>query len=219
MAGTIQGMTTAPVNKGELLKAGCRFTGHTELLAQRTGAEEYAMMLTAGDFKVVLVTTHVALKDVPSQIKKDRIQSILKLIHKSMPRFGISRPRIGVAALNPHSGEGGMMGIEESREIQPAIEAAQAEGILARGPFPADTLYTLPGRGEYDVFLAMYHDQGLIPLKSGAFLSSVNITLGLPIIRTSVDHGTAYDIAGRGVADPSSLINAIMLAAKLAAER
>jgi 4-hydroxythreonine-4-phosphate dehydrogenase len=219
ISGEIDALTTAPVNKGELVKAGFAFTGHTELLAQRTGAEEYAMMLAGEDFRVVLATTHIPLYRVAREITKMRILSLLRLIDRSMPLWGIEHPRIGVAALNPHAGDEEAVGDEEAREIIPAIEAARSESINACGPYPADTLFTTPNRKCYDVFLAMYHDQGLIPLKSESFLSAVNVTLGLPIVRTSVDHGTAYDIAGKGRADPTSLINAVKLAAKLAGRR
>ena len=219
LAGAVDAMTTAPVNKGELVKAGFMFTGHTELLAQRTAAQEYAMMLASEDFRVVLATTHIPLAEVAPFINKDRILSLLRLINRSMPLFDIDRPRIGVAALNPHASDDGAMGEEEEREIIPAIEKAVSEEIDVYGPYPADTLFTPSSREHYDVFLAMYHDQGLIPLKSQSFLNAVNVTLGLPIIRTSVDHGTAYDIAGKGEANPSSLLNAVKLAAKLVGAR
>lgn len=219
LTGAIDAMSTAPVNKGELVKAGYMFTGHTELLAQRTGAQNYAMMLAGEDFRVVLATTHVPLGEVAARIKKERILGLLRVINRSMPLFGIEHPRIGVAALNPHAGDDGAMGEEETREIIPAVKAASSEGIDAYGPYPADTLFIPSNWKHFDVFLAMYHDQGLIPLKSRSFLSAVNITMGLPIIRTSVDHGTAYDIAGKGQADPSSMLNALKTAAALARRR
>ena len=218
-SGETDAMVTTPINKGETVRAGFDFTGHTELLARRTGTSEYAMMLASEEFRVVLATTHIPLSLVASRITKDLLLSLLRLIDRSMPLFGFPHPRIGVAALNPHAGDGEATGEEEIREIIPALERACSEGIKAFGPYPADTLFTPSNRKSYDLFLAMYHDQGLIPLKSESFLSAVNVTLGLPIVRTSVDHGTAYEIAGKGRADPSSLINAVKLAARLASGR
>jgi len=218
-AGAVDAMVTAPVNKGELVKTGFMFTGHTELLARRTGTKDYAMMLAGEGFRVVLATTHIPLIDVASSINEEKLLSLLRLINRSMPLFDIDRPRIGVAALNPHAGDEGAMGKEEIEEIIPAIQKAGSEGIDVYGPYPADSLFTPSNRKNYDVLLAMYHDQGLIPLKAESFQSAVNITLGLPIVRTSVDHGTAYDIAGRGLADPTSLINAVKVAAKLVRRR
>lgn len=219
VSGAVDAMATGPLDKGGIVAGGVEFTGHTELLAKRTGTEEYAMMLTGGDIRVVLATTHIPLSEVAPRIKKERVLTLLRLTHRSMPLFGIHGPRIGVAALNPHGGEKGSMGREELEEIIPAVETACSEGIEALGPYPADTLFLPSKRGNFDVFLVMYHDQGLIPLKTEAFLSAVNVTLGLPIIRTSVGHGTAYDIAGRGEADPLSMINAVKTAAGLATRR
>lgn len=216
MKGEIDAIVTAPINKETLKMAGIRYPGHTELLAKLTGTKDFGMMLIGGPLRVILVTTHVALKEVPSLIKKDKVLKTIILAHKAMLDLGIENPRIAVAGLNPHAGEGGIFGKEEKKEIIPAIEKARKKGINAIGPVPPDTLFHKAYKGEYDVVVSMYHDQGLIPLKMLSFGKAVNVTVGLPIIRTSVDHGTAYDIAGKGIADPSSLLEAIKLAVKLA---
>jgi len=218
--GCIDGIVTAPINKEAINMAGCHFPGHTELLADLTKAKESGMMIVGGPLKIMFVTTHLAIKDLPAQLTRPKIEKGIRLAHMALTRlFGFKRPRIGVAALNPHAGEHGLFGDEEGRLVLPAARAARAKGILASDPLPADTLFGKAARGEYDGVVALYHDQGLIPLKLVAFGTCVNLTVGLPIIRTSVDHGTAFDIVGKGVADPGSLVEAIVLAAGLAARR
>jgi 4-hydroxythreonine-4-phosphate dehydrogenase len=218
--GCIDGMVTAPINKEAMHMAGCRYPGHTELLADLTQTPESGMMIVGGPLKIMFVTTHVAIKELPIALTQARIEKGIRLAHLALTSlFGIRKPRIGVAALNPHAGEHGLFGDEESRIILPAARAAQAAGILASDPLPADTLFGKTAKGEYDGVVAMYHDQGLIPLKMVAFGSCVNLTVGLPIIRTSVDHGTAFDIVGKGIADPGSLIEAVKLAAMLSQNR
>jgi 4-hydroxythreonine-4-phosphate dehydrogenase len=200
--------------------AGCHYPGHTELLADLTQATESGMMIIGGPLKIMFVTTHVAIKDLPSLLTQDKIEKGIRLAHLALTTlFGIKKPKIGIAALNPHAGEHGLFGDEESRVILPATRAAQAKGILASDPMPADTLFGKAAKGNYDGVVALYHDQGLIPLKLVAFGTCVNLTVGLPIIRTSVDHGTAFDIVGKGIADPGSLIEAVTLAAALAQRR
>ncbi|HKY72341.1 MAG TPA: 4-hydroxythreonine-4-phosphate dehydrogenase PdxA [Nitrospira sp.] len=215
--GCIDGIVTGPINKEAINMAGCQYPGHTELLADLTHANESGMMIIGGPLKIMFVTTHVAIKDLPSLLTQAKIEKGIRLAHMAMTTlFGIKKPRIGVAALNPHAGEQGLFGDEERRVILPAARAAQAKGILASDPMPADTLFGKAARGDYDAIVALYHDQGLIPLKMVAFGTCVNLTVGLPIIRTSVDHGTAFDIVGKGIADPGSLIEAVKLAARLA---
>ena len=178
------------------------------------------MMIIGGPLRIMFVTTHVAIKDLPSLLTQAKIEKAIRLAHLALrDLFGINKPRVGVAALNPHAGEHGLFGDEEARVILPAARAAQARGIQASDPLPADTLFGKAARGDYDGVVALYHDQGLIPLKLVAFGTCVNLTVGLPIIRTSVDHGTAFDIVGKGIADPGSLVEAITLAAKLAKKR
>jgi 4-hydroxythreonine-4-phosphate dehydrogenase len=218
--GCIDGIVTAPINKEAINMGGCHYPGHTELLADLTQAKESGMMIVGGPLRVMFVTTHVAIKDLSSQLTQTKIEKGIRLAHLALTRlFGIRKPRIGVAALNPHAGEHGLFGDEESRVIQPAARAARALGILASDPLPADTLFGKAAQGDYDGIVAMYHDQGLIPLKLVAFGTCVNLTVGLPIIRTSVDHGTAFDIVGKGAADPGSLLEAIKLAATFAKQR
>ena len=220
LTGCIDGMVTGPINKEAINMAGCHYPGHTELLADLTKTEESGMMIIGGPLKIMFVTTHVAIKDLPSVLTQARIEKGIRLAHMAMTTlFGVKKPRIGVAALNPHAGEQGLFGDEEARVISPAARAAQANGILASDPMPADTLFGKAARGDYDAIVALYHDQGLIPLKMVAFGSCVNLTVGLPIIRTSVDHGTAFDIVGKGIADPGSLKEAVRLAARLAQQR
>lgn len=211
----IDAITTAPINKEVMNASGFPYRGHTELLAELTGAKDFGMMLASGPLRVILVTTHLALKDVPRHINKDRVYKTILLANKAMKYFKIPNPRIGLAALNPHAGEGKLFGTEEWDEIMPAVIKARGDGIDVTDPSPADTLFYKATFGHYDVIVAMYHDQGLIPLKMLAFGKAVNVTIGLPIIRTSVDHGTAYDIAGKGVANPTSMIEAIKLAAEM----
>ena len=216
----IDGIVTAPINKEAINMAGCHFPGHTELLADLTGAQESGMMIIGGPLRIMFVTTHVAIKDLPALLTQAKIEKAIRLAHLALKDLlGIKKPRVGVAALNPHAGEHGLFGDEETRVILPAARAAQAQGIRASDPLPADTLFGKAARGEYDGVVALYHDQGLIPLKLVAFGTCVNLTVGLPIIRTSVDHGTAFDIVGKGIADPGSLIEAITLAATLAKRR
>lgn len=218
--GCIDGMVTGPINKEAINMAGCHYPGHTELLADLTQAQESGMMIIGGPLKIMFVTTHVAIKELPSLLTQAKIEKGIRLAHLALTTlFGIKKPRIGIAALNPHAGEQGLFGDEEARIISPAARAAQANGILASDPMPADTLFGKAARGDYDAIVALYHDQGLIPLKMIAFGSCVNLTVGLPIIRTSVDHGTAFDIVGKGIADPGSLIEAVKLAATLARRR
>ena len=217
VAGRIDGLATAPINKAAWAMAGLPWRGHTELLAELTGARRVAMMFHAERLRVVLATTHVPLAEVPRRLTRERIEEVVGLAHDELPRFGCARPRLALAGLNPHAGEGGLLGEEDDRVLRPAVEACRARGIAVAGPEPADTLFVRALRGAFDAVIACYHDQGLIPVKLVAFGQAVNVTLGLPIVRTSVDHGTAYDIAGRGVADPSSMIAAVRLAATLAA--
>lgn len=219
MSGKADALVTAPINKEMMNAAGYNYAGHTELLAELTGAKEYGMMFVGGGLKLILATIHLPLRDVPRAITKARVLSTIRLAHGAMKFFGIERPRIGVAALNPHAGEGGLFGTEEWDEILPAVLDARAEGIEASDPMPADTIFYKARHNYFDIVVAMYHDQGLAPLKALAFGRAVNVTVGLPIIRTSVDHGTAYDIAGRGCADPASLIEAVKLAAQMAEKK
>ena len=214
--GVVDAIATAPVNKEAFRLAGLPWAGHTDLLAHLTGAPHVAMMFYSERLRVVLATIHVALAEVPKVLTRDSLQATIELTARELPRFGFQTPRLGVCGLNPHAGEHGLFGREEQETIGPAIEACRAGGIDVRGPFPADTLFVRADRGEFDAVIACYHDQGLIPVKLLAFGQAVNVTLGLPIVRTSVDHGTAFDLAGQGRADPESLIAAVLLAAKLA---
>lgn len=218
--GCIDGMVTAPINKEAINMAGYQYPGHTELLADLTQANESGMMIVGGPLRIMFVTTHIAIRDLPSLLTQAKIEKAIRLAQSALTTlFGIKRPQIGVAALNPHAGEHGLFGDEEARVILPAALAARQRGILASDPLPADTLFGKAAKGQYDGIVALYHDQGLIPLKLVAFGTCVNLTVGLPIIRTSVDHGTAFDIVGKGVADPGSLIEAVKLAAKIAARK
>jgi 4-hydroxythreonine-4-phosphate dehydrogenase len=200
--------------------SGYAYPGHTELLAEKTGAPEVAMMLAGGEFRVVLATVHCALTEVPRRLTTEGLARLFRLTCRSLARdFGLARAPLGVAALNPHAGEGGMFGREEETIIAPAVAQAQGEGLPVEGPFPADTLFWRHHQGEFAAIIAMYHDQGLIPLKLLHFMDAVNVTLGLPIIRTSVDHGTAYNLAGTGQAHPGSLQAAIQMAARMAGRK
>lgn len=216
LKGSVAAMATAPINKAAMNLAGHLYPGHTELLAELTGTEEFVMMLAGERLRVALVTIHEALSEVPGLITYDKVLSTIMTTHRDVTRFFCQRPRIAVLSLNPHAGEGGMFGDHESRVITPAIREAQRRGVNASGPHSADTLFHFAVSGAYDVVVCMYHDQGLIPLKLLHFDDGVNITLGLPIIRTSVDHGTAYDLAGRGIASAESMAAAILTAAKMA---
>jgi 4-hydroxythreonine-4-phosphate dehydrogenase len=217
-AGDFEGMVTGPVHKGIINEAGIAFTGHTELLAERTGTPRVVMMLAGAGLRVALATTHLALRDVPAQLDAPMLEATLRILaHDLSHRFGIDQARIGVAGLNPHAGESGFLGREEIDVIAPVIERLRRDGLDVRGPFPADTLFTPARLQGFDAVLAMYHDQGLPVLKFASFGRGINVTLGLPIIRTSVDHGTALDLAGSGSADESSLLEAIGAAAAMAA--
>ena len=214
--GVVEAIATAPISKEAFRLAGLPWRGHTDLLAHLTGARSVAMMFYADALRVVLATIHIALAEVPKALTSDVMEATIRLTSCAMPRFGYTRPRIAVAGLNPHAGEHGLFGREEETTIRPAIETCRTSGIDVSGPFPGDTVFVRAQRGEFDVVVACYHDQGLIPVKLLAFGQAVNVTLGLPIVRTSVDHGTAFDIAGRGIADPQSMIAAVLLAARLA---
>jgi 4-hydroxythreonine-4-phosphate dehydrogenase len=215
LAGRLDAMATAPINKKSLQLAGSPFAGHTDMLTALCGASQSLMCFFVGDMKVLLLTVHVSLADAVKSITKDRVSSAIIMADRELRRFGIAQPRIAVAGLNPHAGEHGLFGSEEEREIEPAVEECRKRSIEVSGPFSADTLFVRAWRGEFDAVAACYHDQGLIAVKCLAFGEAVNVTLGLPIIRTSVDHGTAFDIAGRGVADHRSMVQAINLAARL----
>jgi 4-hydroxythreonine-4-phosphate dehydrogenase len=213
--GRVAAIATAPVNKLAFSRAGLSWKGHTDLLAHLTGAQHVAMMFWSEPLKVVLATVHVPLSQVPGLLTPELLGGIIDLTARELPRFGIARPRIALAGLNPHAGEEGLLGEEDVRVLRPAVEDGRSRGIAIDGPFPGDTIFGRATRGEFDAVIACYHDQGLIPVKLLAFGRSVNVTLGLPIVRTSVDHGTAFDIAGKGIADPSSMIEAVLLAARL----
>lgn len=215
VAKEVDAIVTAPISKEALKLAGLKWPGHTEMLAELTGTNEYAMMLAGGPLKVILVTIHTSLKSVPGLITRERVLKTIRLAKKACEMLDIEKPLIAVAGLNPHAGEAGIFGDEEIREIVPAIEEANRKGINVEGPFPPDIVFYKAYRGDFDIVVCMYHDQGLIPLKMIAFDKGVNVTVGLPIIRTSPDHGTAYDIAWKGVADPSSMIEAIRMALRL----
>lgn len=216
----VAAMVTAPISKESLNRAGHDYPGHTELLADLCGSGSYVMMLAGDLLRVSLVTIHEALRNVPGLISRDKVLTTIRITADGVARLtGRPRPRLAVLALNPHCGEGGLFGTEERESIAPAIAAAQAEGIDAVGPLSADTLFHFARQGQYDGVVAMYHDQGLIPLKMLHFDDGVNITLGLPIIRTSVDHGTAYDLAGTGRASEKSLLAALRMAVGMAASR
>jgi 4-hydroxythreonine-4-phosphate dehydrogenase len=208
----VDAVVTAPISKEALKMAGMNWPGHTEMIAELTGTKDYAMMLVGGPLRVILVTIHTALRNVPGLIKRDKVLKTIRLARRACTMLGIRDVRIAVAGLNPHAGEAGIFGDEEMLEIIPAIEEAGREGIRTSGPFPPDTVFHKAYKGEVDLVVCMYHDQGLIPLKMIAFDKGVNVTVGLPIIRTSPDHGTAYDIAWGGKADPASMIEAIKLA-------
>ena len=216
-AGTVSGITTAPVNKTAFARAGLPWKGHTDLLAHLTGSARVAMMFWSERLKVILASVHVPLAEVPRALTRELLDGVIDLAARELPQFGLANPRLALAGLNPHAGEEGLIGTEERRVLRPAVEAARARGVAIEGPCPADTIFVRASRGEFDAVIACYHDQGLIPVKLLAFGQAVNVTLGLPIIRTSVDHGTAFDIAGRGAADPASMIAATLLAARLAA--
>jgi 4-hydroxythreonine-4-phosphate dehydrogenase len=227
MEGQLHGTVTAPIHKLALNRAGIDFPGHTEIFASLTGTRDFTMMLVEGKFRVVHVTGHLSLRDALENIRRERILVVIRLTWEMLRRIGVAEPRIAVAGLNPHAGDGGLFGNEEEREILPAVEEARALGIRAEGPFPPDTCFPRAAGGVFDAAVAMYHDQGHIPIKMRGFrwdkslgqwssVGGVNVTLGLPIIRTSVDHGVAFDIAGRGIASEESMVAAIELAARMA---
>ncbi len=217
LSGEFSGMVTAPLSKRVIADAGIPFTGHTEFLADITQTPLPVMLLVAGDLRVALASTHLPLRRVPDYITAERLAAVIEVLHQDLQnKFGIERPEIIVCGLNPHAGEGGHLGHEDAVVIAPVIEALNQRGMRLRGPLPADTAFT-PAAGNKDAVLAMYHDQGLPVLKYAGFGHAVNVTLGLPIVRTSVDHGTAFDIAGTGAADPGSLLAAVELALQLAA--
>ena len=221
MAGKASAVCTAPINKKALKDgAGFPFPGHTEFLAHLAGVDRVVMMLACPDLRVVPATIHIPLSDVPSNLTEDLLEETIRLTHAGLIRdFGLPRPRIAVAGLNPHAGEGGAMGWEDERMIRPLVARLAAEGLDVTGPWPADTMFHAKARAGYDAAVCAYHDQALIPIKTIDFAGGVNVTLGLPFVRTSPDHGTAYDIAGRGNADPSSLIAALRMAREMASAR
>jgi 4-hydroxythreonine-4-phosphate dehydrogenase len=212
LAGNIAAIVTAPLNKEAMKAAGIDYPGHTEILAAQSGTENFAMMLANEELRVVLATIHVPLADVGRLITVETELRVIRLAHEACLRFGIERPRVAVAGLNPHAGENGLFGGEDMETILPAVEKARAAGIEASGPWAGDTIFMRARRGEFDVVVAQYHDQGLIPVKYLGVEEGVNITIGLPFIRTSVDHGTAFDIAGTGKADHASLRSAVRMA-------
>ncbi|MBU4414784.1 MAG: 4-hydroxythreonine-4-phosphate dehydrogenase PdxA [Proteobacteria bacterium] len=214
---SIGAIVTCPINKAAMRKAGSKFSGHTELLAEHTKTDDFAMMLAGKKLRVVLATIHIPLKNVSAELSKEQIVKTIQITWNALHyQFGFESPRIAVAGLNPHAGEERMFGDEEEKIISPAIDSARKKGFDVSGPFPPDTVFYHAAKGRYDAVVCMYHDQGLIPFKMLHFTDGVNTTLGLPIIRTSVDHGTAYDIAGTGKADPGSLVAAINMAAEQA---
>lgn len=215
LAKRIRAIVTAPLNKHSMHMAGIDRPGHTEILAERSNTTDFAMMLANDELRVLLVTIHMALADVPAAITPEAELRAIRLAHRACRHMGIEQPRIAVAGLNPHAGEDGKFGREDLDIIAPAIERARAEGLDASGPWPGDTVFMRARRGEFDIVVAQYHDQGLIPVKYLGVDQGVNVTVGLPFVRTSVDHGTAFDIAGRGIADASSLVTAFDLALRM----
>jgi 4-hydroxythreonine-4-phosphate dehydrogenase len=217
IAGFIDGICTAPLNKEALHMGGHNYPGHTEILAEFTGTEYYAMMLSSPKLKVILVTIHIGLIDAVNSITSDKVYKVISLANTALSRMGYVHPHIAVCGLNPHAGEGGLFGYrEEEEKIIPAIDQALRESINVSGPYPADTVFYRAIRGDFDIVVAMYHDQGLIPIKTLGIETGINITVGLPFIRTSVDHGTAFDIAGKGIADGENMKIAILQAAQFA---
>lgn len=219
LGGMLDAVVTGPINKEALHEGGIPYSGHTEIFADLTGTKNYAMLLTGGDIRVIHVSTHIALREACDRVKRERVLSVIRLADEATKGLGVVKPRIAVAGLNPHSGESGLFGNEEINEIIPAIEDARREGIDVAGPVPPDTVFLKIVKGEFDIVVAMYHDQGHIPLKLTDFMGGVNITVGLPIIRTSVDHGTAFGKAGKGTADESSMLAAIRAAVSMARNR
>jgi 4-hydroxythreonine-4-phosphate dehydrogenase len=218
-SGAIDAIATAPISKEAINQAGSPYPGHTEMLAALTDTKDYTMMLVADKLRVVHVTTHVSMRRACELMTPERVLRTIRLAHRAAQELGAPKPKVAVAGLNAHAGEGGLFGREEIEGIAPAIEAARKEGIDAYGPLPPDTVFLRASRGQFDIVVAMYHDQGHIPIKMLGFEAGVNATVGLPIIRTSVDHGTAYGRAGQGRADPTSMIEAIKLAVMMARAR
>lgn len=216
MAGQVEAVVTAPLNKEAMHRAGFLYPGHTELLAERTGAERVSMLLVGPALRVVHVSTHVSLEEAIRRVTPARVLEVIELAHRSCRMLGIEAPRIAVAGLNPHASENGLFGMQEAEQIQPAIEIARARGWTVSDPQPPDTVFLRATRGEFDIIVAMYHDQGHIPMKLLAFDSGVNVSIGLPVLRTSVDHGTAFDIAGTGQASEESMLAAIRVAVTMA---
>ena len=219
MAGAVDAVVTAPLNKAAMNLAGYDYAGHTELLTERTGAERVSMLLIGPNLRIVHVSTHVGLADAIARVTPERVGDVIQIAHDACQALGIARPRIAVAGLNPHASEGGLFGNEEATRIAPAIHAARARGLDVSDPQPPDTVFLRATKGAYDIVVAQYHDQGHIPMKLLAFDSGVNVSYGLPIIRTSVDHGTAFDIAGKGIASESSMLAAIDVAVQMAHAR
>lgn len=215
--GAVAAICTAPLNKEAMHAGGYLYPGHTEILAELTGTEDYAMMLVAQDLRVIHVSTHVSLKEAIDRAKPERELAVIRLAHSALARLGVEDPEIAVAGINPHAGENGLFGTEDAENIRPAVEAAVEEGIQVSGPWSADTVFSRARNGDFDMVVVQYHDQGHIPIKLMGFESGVNVTVGLPFFRTSVDHGTAFDIAGTGKADHTSLKTALDLARELAA--
>ncbi|MCK6259131.1 4-hydroxythreonine-4-phosphate dehydrogenase PdxA [Fictibacillus sp. KIGAM418] len=218
--GKIDAICTAPLNKEALHKGGHKYPGHTEILAELTGTDEFSMMLSAPNLKVIHVTTHVGIIDAVKMINPERVYRVIKLADETLKKSGIESPKIAVCGINPHAGENGLFGYgEEDEKVIPGVQRAQKEGVNVVGPLPADTLFFRTVRGDFDIVVAMYHDQGHGPVKVLGLDAGVNITVGLPIIRTSVDHGTAFDIAGKGIADEKSMTEALRQAVELAPKR
>jgi 4-hydroxythreonine-4-phosphate dehydrogenase len=214
--GRVGAIATAPLNKEAMQLAGHKYPGHTEILAELTGTKDYAMMLVTDELKVIHVSTHISLKEAIERARPEREFAVIRLAHESLQKLGVESPRVAVAGLNPHAGENGLFGTEDAEHIAPAVAAAVEEGIDATGPHPPDTVMMRARKGAFDIVVVQYHDQGHIPIKLMGFDTGVNVTVGLPFFRTSVDHGTAFDIAGTGKADPASLRAAIDLARRLA---
>jgi 4-hydroxythreonine-4-phosphate dehydrogenase len=218
-AGEVDALATAPVNKLAFARAGLPWKGHTDLIAHLCDTPRVAMLFYSRQLTVVLATVHIPLADVPAALTPERLLETIELTAAWLPCVGATRPRIAVAGLNPHAGENGLLGHEDAAVIVPVVADARARGCEVSGPWPADTVFVRAVKGEFDAVVACYHDQGLVPVKLLAFGEAVNVTIGLPIIRTSVDHGTAFDIAGRGIADAGSMVQAVLLAARLASSR
>ena len=218
-AGRVDAIVTAPLNKESLHAAGYPWPGHTEMLAEAAGTADVAMMFVGGTLRVALLTIHRALRSVADAVTPAEVRRVVRLVHRELPRFGTARRRIAVCGLNPHAGEGGLFGTEEQDVIRPALESLRGEGIEVSGPYPADSLFVRASRGEFEAVVAGYHDQGLIPVKLLAFGHAVNVTIGLPFVRTSVDHGTGFDIVEKGTADGKSMVEAMKLAVTLAVNR